>query len=155
MDLKSIIYGVIAIIIIYLLFYGYHLYKENQILTLNNAKLETSIQEQKEVIEQQKKDIASKDKIQKEYVSLVKDLEIQKTDLLDKFNKEKTITVIIDEKPVEVKKQRDIGKLAKSKPKMVQTAVNKGTINEFRCIEYITNPNFKDFNNTKGALECK
>ena len=128
MDLKSIIYGVIAIIIIYLLFYGYHLYKENQILTLNNAKLETSIQEQKEVIEQQKKDIASKDKIQKEYVSLVKDLEIQKTDLLDKFNKEKTITVIIDEKPVEVKKQRDIGKLAKSKPKMVQTAVNKGTI---------------------------
>ena len=155
MDLKSIIYGVVALIIIYLLFYGYHLYKENQILTLNNAKLETSIQEQKEVIEQQKKDIASKDKIQKEYVSLVKDLEIQKTDLLDKFNKEKTITVIIDEKSVKVKKQRDIGKLAKSKPKMVQTAVNKGTIKEFRCIEYITNPNFKDFNNTKGVLECK
>ena len=155
MDLKSIIYGVVAIIIICLLFYGYHLHKENQILTLNNDKLETSIQELIEFIEQQKNDIASKDKIQKEFVSLVKDLEIQKTDLLDKFNKEKTKTVIIDEKPVEVKKQRDIGKLAKSKAKLVQTAVNKGTIKEFRCIEYITYPNFKDFNNTKGALECK
>ena len=58
-----------------------------------------------------------------------------------------------DNKKTTIQKNRDIGKLAVSKPKMVQNVINKGTIKEFRCLEQITNPNFSDY--TKGASECK
>ena len=67
--------------------YVKHLQSENEILTLNNAKLEGAVAEQQKVIEQQLRDIAEIRDINKQLQSqnekLTADLEVAN----EKFNK--------------------------------------------------------------------
>lgn len=141
MNIKAIGYTIVFSIVVIFFWFVYNLYKDNKILELNNAKLQTSIEAQQRVIEQQKLDIEQKQKIQNNYNSVITELKNKNEDLNKKFNKIKNIKVIVDNKETQIKKTRDIGKLAISKPKMIQNIINKGTIKEFKCLEIITDPN--------------
>ena len=147
MGMRTFVYIIIATIIFSIGYFVYDLYRDNVILKVNNIKLEASIIEQGLLIEQFKKDSIQKDKINNDLNIIIKQNENEKEILLNKFNKEKTVTKIIDNKPVKVKQKRNLGDLAKKKPKLVENVVNKGTIETFNCFEKITNPDLKgDFN---------
>ena len=100
-------------------FYVFKLQKDNAILKANAIKMESAITEQKELIENQKKDfeeILDANKKMNELVSVLKkDLE----DLDKRFNK----------------KNRDVGKLAIAKTKAIERITNNGSANATRCIE--------------------
>ena len=100
-------------------FYVLKLQKDNAILKANAIKLESAISEQQTLIENQKKDfeeILDANKKMNELVSVLKkDLE----DLDKRFNK----------------KNRDFGKLAIQKTKVIERIMNKGSVNAQRCIE--------------------
>lgn len=100
---------------------------ENQVLTLNNQKLEGSIAEQKKVIQQQiedtKKIIAANRELDEKNKLLSKDVD----DLKDRFSKVNASG-----------KRRDIGNLAVQKPALMQRAFNRGTKNALRCLEIAT-----------------
>lgn len=149
-SLNTIVYSVVGILLGILLvsfiYYVYDLHRDNEILKTNNTVLEESLSKQRELLIKKENDLIEKDKLQKEYNTVIKNLEEEKSELQNKFYKEKNVTTIIDNKPVKIQKQRDIGKLAVSKPKMVENAINKGTIKEFRCLEAITD-------NTKTSEE--
>ena len=99
--------------------YVMKLRSDNAILKANQLKLESAVSEQKELIENQKKDfeeILSANKKMNELVSVLKkDLE----DLDKRFNK----------------KNRDVGKLAIAKTKAIERITNNGSKNANRCIE--------------------
>lgn len=145
-SLNTIVYGTVGILLIGLVYYVYDLHRDNEILRINNTALEDSLSKQRELLIQKENDLIKKENLQKEYKLVIENLEEEKNKLQSKFYKEKTITTIIDNKTVKVQKQRDIGKLAVSKPKMVENAINKGTIKEFKCLEAITD-------NTKTSEE--
>lgn len=90
----------------------------------NNAKLETAVAEQKSVIEQQLKDIKLIQTAMKEQEQLNAKLNEAVEDLRDKFHKVNASG-----------KKRDIGDLAKDKPKPMERAINNGTKNALRCME--------------------
>ena len=100
-------------------FYVMKLQKDNAILKANAIKMESAIADQKTLIENQKKDfqeILDANKKMNELVSVLKkDLE----DLDKRFNK----------------KNRDFGKLAIEKTKVIERITNKGGKNAGRCIE--------------------
>ncbi len=100
-------------------FYVFKLQKDNAILKANAIKMESAISEQKELIENQKKDfeeILSANKKMNELVSVLKkDLE----DLDKRFNK----------------KNRDVGKLAIAKTKSIERITNGASALATRCIE--------------------
>ena len=99
--------------------YVVKLQRDNVILKENAVKLESAISEQKQVIENQKKDfeeiLAANKKINELINNLKKDLD----DLDKRFTK----------------KDRDIGKLAIERTKSVERVLNKGADNATRCIE--------------------
>ena len=99
--------------------YVMKLRSDNAILKANQLKLESAASEQKELIENQKKDfeeILGANKKMNELVSVLKkDLE----DLDKRFNK----------------KNRDVGKLAIAKTKAIERITNNGSKNANRCIE--------------------
>ena len=99
--------------------YVMKLRSDNAILKANQLKLESAVTEQKELIENQKKDfeeILSANKKMNELVSVLKkDLD----DLDKRFNK----------------KNRDFGKLAIEKTKVIERITNKGSDAAARCIE--------------------
>ena len=99
--------------------YVLKLQRDNVILKENAVKLESAISEQKQVIENQKKDfeeiLAANKKINEHINNLKKELE----DLDKRFTK----------------KDRDIGKLAIDRTKSVERVINKGADNATRCIE--------------------
>ena len=99
--------------------YVMKLRSDNAILKANQLKLESAVSEQKELIENQKKDfeeILGANKKMNELVSVLKkDLE----DLDKRFNK----------------KNRDVGKLAIAKTKAIERITNNGSKNANRCIE--------------------
>ena len=99
--------------------YVMKLRSDNAILKANQLKLESAVSEQKQLIENQKKDfeeILGANKKMNELVSVLKkDLE----DLDKRFNK----------------KNRDFGKLAIQKTKVIERIMNKGSVNAQRCIE--------------------
>ena len=99
--------------------YVMKLRSDNAILKANQVKLESAVADQKQLIENQKKDfeeILSADKKMNELVSVLKkDLE----DLDKRFNK----------------KNRDVGKLAIAKTKAIERITNNGSKNANRCIE--------------------
>ena len=99
--------------------YVMKLRSDNAILKANQLKLESAVSEQKELIENQKKDfeeILGANKKMNELVSVLKkDLE----DLDKRFNK----------------KNRDVGKLAISKTKAIERITNNGSKNANRCME--------------------
>ena len=71
-QLKLIIMGIAVLGAMGGLMYVKHLQSENEILTLNNAKLEGAVAEQKKVIEQQLKDIAQIRDINKQLQAKIK-----------------------------------------------------------------------------------
>ena len=106
------------------LWYVQHLKSENEILTLNNAKLEESVEGQKAVIQQQLQDIEqiqsiSKD-LQEKNARLTADLNVAN----EKFNK---INASGD--------RRDMGDLALNRPKSVERIERKREIQRARCFE--------------------
>ena len=137
------IYVVLAFIMLSSFGYGYKLYNDNQILKLNQATLEKSIDEQYQVILKNKKDFDSITEINKNLILLNDNNENRISSLNDIFTKEKTSNVIIDNKEYQIKVKRDIGKIAVKKPKLVQDIINQGTLSAFGCFEKITDKNFK------------
>ena len=99
--------------------YVMKLRSDNAILKANQVKLESAVADQKQLIENQKKDfeeILSANKKMNELVSaLKKDLD----DLDNRFNKD----------------GRDFGKIAIEKTDAINRIINKGSDNATRCIE--------------------
>ena len=99
--------------------YVMKLQRDNTILKENAIKLEGAISEQKQVIENQKKDFAEILEANKKINELVNTLKKDLEDLDKRFTK----------------KDRDIGKLAIERTKVLEKIINKGSENAKRCIE--------------------
>ena len=99
--------------------YVLKLQRDNVILKENAVKLESAISEQKQVIENQKKDFAEILEANKKINALVNNLKKDLDDLDKRFTK----------------KDRDIGKLAIERTKVIERIINKGSENAKRCIE--------------------
>ena len=99
--------------------YVFKLRADNATLKANQIKLESAVSEQKELIENQKKDfkqiLDANNKMNELVNVLKKDLE----DLDKRFNK----------------KNRDVGKLAIQRTESIERITNKGSANATRCIE--------------------
>ena len=99
--------------------YVMKLQKDNAILKENAVKLESAIQDQKTLIENQQKDfqeiLQANNKMNELVGILKKDLE----DLDKRFNKN----------------NRDFGKLALEKTGAIERIINKGSVAAARCIE--------------------
>ena len=123
-QLKLIIMGIAVLGAMGGLMYVKHLQSENEILTLNNAKLEGAVAEQKKVIEQQLKDIAQIRDINKQLQAknqkLTEDLNVAN----EKFNKVNASG-----------ERRDIGNLAVSKPRSVEIIEGRREKQRARCFE--------------------
>ena len=99
--------------------YVMKLQRDNTILKENTVKLESAISEQKQVIENQKKDFAEILEANKKINELVNNLKKDLDDLDKRFSK----------------KDRDIGKLAIERTGAIERVINKGSANATRCIE--------------------
>ena len=99
--------------------YVMKLQRDNVILKENAVKLESAISEQKQVIENQKKDFAEILEANKKINELVNNLKKDLDDLDKRFSK----------------KDRDIGKLAIERTPAIERVINKGADNATRCIE--------------------
>jgi chromosome segregation ATPase len=99
--------------------YVMKLQRDNTILKENAVKLESAISEQKQVIENQKKDFAEILEANKKINELVNNLKKDLDDLDKRFNKG----------------ERDIGKLALERTGAIERIINKGSENAKRCIE--------------------
>ena len=99
--------------------YIFKLQRDNVILKENAVKLEGAISEQKTLIENQKKDFAEILEANKKINELVNNLKKDLDDLDKRFSK----------------KDRDIGKLAIDRTKVIERIINKGSDNATRCIE--------------------
>jgi chromosome segregation ATPase len=99
--------------------YVMKLQRDNAILKENAVKLESAISEQKQVIENQKKDFAEILDANKKINELINNLKKDLDDLDKRFTK----------------KDRDIGKLAIDRTKAIERIINKGGDNATRCIE--------------------
>jgi len=99
--------------------YVLKLQRDNVILKENAVKLESAISEQKQVIENQKKDFAEILEANKKINELVNNLKKDLDDLDKRFSK----------------KDRDIGKLAIERTGAIERVINKGADNAARCIE--------------------
>ena len=99
--------------------YVLKLQRDNVILKENAVKLESAISEQKQVIENQKKDFAEILEANKKINALVNNLKKDLDDLDKRFTK----------------KDRDIGKLAIERTQVIERIINKGSENAKRCIE--------------------
>ena len=99
--------------------YVLKLQRDNVILKENAVKLESAISEQKQVIENQKKDFAEILEANKKINELVNNLKKDLDDLDKRFNKG----------------DRDIGKLAIERTPAIERVINKGADNATRCIE--------------------
>ena len=99
--------------------YVIKLQRDNTILKENAVKLEGAISEQKQVIENQKKDFAEILEANKKINALINNLKKDLDDLDKRFTK----------------KDRDIGKLAIDRTGAIERVINKGADNATRCIE--------------------
>ena len=117
--------------------YVMKLQRDNAILKENAIKLESAVSEQKTLIENQKKDFAEILEANKKINDLVNNLKKDLEDLDKRFTK----------------KDRDIGKLAIEKTKVLERIINKGTENAKRCIEIASGSPLteKELNATKKS----
>ena len=99
--------------------YVMKLRSDNAILKVNQIKLESAVADQKQLIENQKKDFEEILKSNQEMNKLIGALKKDLDDLDKRFNKGK----------------RDVGKLAIEKTKLIEKIINKGSVNAKRCIE--------------------
>ena len=95
------------------------LQKDNAILKTNQIKLESAVSEQKQLIENQKKDFEDILDANKQMNQLVSVLKKDLEDLDKRFNK----------------KNRDVGKLAIAKTKSIERITNGASALATRCIE--------------------
>ena len=106
------------------LWYVQHLKSENEILTLNNAKLNDAVEQQQAVIEQQLRDIEAKSELNRQLnennAKLTADLRLAE----EKFNKVNASG-----------ERRDIGNLALNKPKSIERIERKREQQRARCFE--------------------
>jgi hypothetical protein len=106
------------------IWYVQHLQAENEILTLNNEKLNGAVEQQQALIQQQLRDIESKTAINQlldeNNAKLTADLNLAN----EKFNK---VNASGD--------RRDIGNLALSKPKSIEKIERKRQTQRARCFE--------------------
>ena len=123
-QLKLILMGIAVLGAMGGLMYVKHLQSENEILTLNNAKLEGAVAEQKKVIEQQLKDIAQIRDINKQLQAKNEKLTADLNVANEKFNK---VNASGD--------RRDIGNLAVSKPRSVEIIEGRREKQRARCFE--------------------
>ena len=99
--------------------YVMKLRSDNATLKANQIELEKGIEEQKKVLEQQKKDFQAIMESNKKLNVLIQTFKQDLDDLYKRFNK----------------KKRDVGKLAIERTKSVERVINKGGKNAARCIE--------------------
>jgi len=99
--------------------YVLKLQRDNTVLKENAVKLESAVAEQKQLIENQKKDFAEILEANKKINELVNNLKKDLDDLDKRFNKG----------------DRDIGKLAIERTPAIERVINKGADNATRCIE--------------------
>ena len=123
--------------------YVLKLQKDNAILKENAIKLESSINEQKELIENQKKDFEEILQANKEMNKLVEALKADFEDLDKRFNK----------------KNRDVGLLAIERPESIERITNAASVKANRCIEIASGSPLteKEINATKKSennTEC-
>ena len=111
--------GILASAVIGAGAYVFKLRADNAILKANAVKMESAITEQKELIENQKKDFKEIMVANAEMNKLMGDLKKDLEDLDKRFNKN----------------NRDIGKLAVEKTAVIEKIINKGGENAARCIE--------------------
>ena len=106
------------------IWYVQHLQAENEILTLNNEKLNGAVEQQQALIQQQLRDIESKtaisEQLTKNNAKLTADLNLAN----EKFNKVNASG-----------ERRDIGNLALSKPKSIERIERKRQQQRARCFE--------------------
>jgi len=106
------------------IWYVQHLQAENEILTLNNEKLNGAVEQQQALIQQQLRDIESKtainEQITKNNAKLTADLNLAN----EKFNKVNASG-----------ERRDVGNLALSKPKSIERIERKRERQRARCFE--------------------
>ena len=106
------------------LWYVQHLKAENEILTLNNAKLNDAVEQQQAVIEQQLRDIETKtalnNQLNENNAKLTADLNLAN----EKFNKVNASG-----------ERRDVGALAVAKPKSIERIESKREKQRARCFE--------------------
>ena len=99
--------------------YTYKLKADNEMLKANAIKMESAIEDQKTLIENQKKDFAEIVQANKQMNELINTLKKDIDELDKRFNK----------------KDRDIGKLAVDKSKAIERIINKASDKAARCIE--------------------
>ena len=119
MGIRLFFIGIIISAVIGAGAYVMKLQRDNTILKENAVKLESAISEQKQVIENQKKDFEEILDANKKINELINNLKKDLDDLDKRFTK----------------KDRDIGKLAIERTKSVERVLNKGADNATRCIE--------------------
>ena len=99
--------------------YVFKLRADNATLKANQIKLESAVSEQKQLMENQKKDFDNILQANKDMNKLINVLKKDFEDLDKRFNKGK----------------RDIGKVAIEKSKVIERIINKGGDNAARCLE--------------------
>ena len=99
--------------------YVMKLRSDNAILKANQLKLETAVEEQNKVLEQQKKDFTAIMESNKKLNVLINTFKKDLNELDKRFNK----------------KKRDVGKLAIERSKSVERVINKGSAEATRCVE--------------------
>ena len=100
-------------------FYVMKLQKDNAILKANAIKMESAIADQKQLIENQKKDFQAILTANNEMNELVNNLKKDLDDLDNRFNKD----------------GRDFGKLAIEKTETIQRIINGASDKVLRCVE--------------------
>jgi len=120
----------------------YKLKADNAILKENQIKLEEAVNEQQQVIAQQKQDFESILQANKELNKLNATLNEEVKRLDDKFNKTNASG-----------KKRDIGDLANTKPGLIEKIINRATENANRCVEIAMGSPLteKELNATKNS----
>ena len=93
------------------------LQKDNAILKVNQIKLETAVEDNNKVIEQQTKDLKKIRTTLSELDEVNKKLQADKDNLSNRLNK------------------HDIGNLAENKPGLVEKIINKASDSAVRCME--------------------
>ena len=123
-QIKLILLGITVLGAMGGLMYVKHLQSENEILKLNNEKLEGAISEQQKVIEQQLKDIAQIRDINKQLQANNEKLSVDLRVANEKFNKVNASG-----------ERRDIGNLAVAKPKSILIIESRREKQRARCFE--------------------
>ena len=99
---------------------GYYLYQENQVLSANNAALESAVATQEAAIKNMQNDFALQ------------------TKQLGELQQKSQATQLEMNRYLDIFKRHNLTKLAAAKPGLLEPKINKGTKNVFDSIEEIS-----------------